>query len=1149
MKKKQFKTVSGFIEIWKSKLLLTVKLTVIALCLSVFQGFSLTTFGQNAKVNLKMENVSIKQVLNSIEDQTNFFFIYNGKLIDVEKKVNINVDNQSINDALSEIFLGSNIKYEIDNRQILLSRMEGENSLSTQQQKSISGKVTDSSGAPLPGVSVVVKGTITGVITDMDGNYILSKIPENATLQFSFVGMKKQVVEIEGKSTINVTLVDETIGIDEVVATGYGVQRKLEITGSIATASADAIETTRTNNVLLALQGHVPGLYVTKDGTPGGGIRNIVIRGRNTLGQTSPLYILDGQPVGSDEINMLDQNSIESFQILKDAAAASIYGSRASNGVIIITTMGAKSKELKVELNSSASIQNFYSVPDMLNTEQRGRVLWQAAINDKMNPNASTPHYTYEWHTDAQENPVLDNMKAIEWLDKNVQGGIKAADNDWYKEVSRIGYITQNNISITNGNDVHSLLVSFGHYYNQGVVKFTDFGRYTGRVNSSLKLLKGKLTIGENFQLSTSAQTPMGSLQAGDQLNSAKVVLPIVPIYAEDGSLAGPIGPGLSNRNTPIQTAELTKDYKNKVKTAFGTIYLKYSPIKNLSFNSNFGIDYSLYQSEKINPRYKAGFLALAINNYSNELKEKNNWSWSNTLNYNFDLGEHRTNFLVGMEAISNNFSSLYGYKENFLLENIDYFTIDAGTGLANVAGSRTGNQLLSYFSKVNYSYKYKYLASFTLRYDGSSRFGANERFGFFPSISTGWRLSDENFIKNNFSFMSNFMLRYGFGRTGNQEIGDDASFAIFRPNYGTVSGRRTTGSAYDLNGTGSGTLPSGVVAVQTENPDLKWEATEENNIGVDFGFLDQKISGSIDYFSRNTSNILIMPPYLGVVGEGGPKWVNGATMNNKGWEFVVDYQNKINEFHYKVSSSVSHFKDNVTFLPASVVSAYGGNVEKTIIGHSLSSIFGYVTDGIFQNQQEVDSYVNQPGKGVGRLKYKDLNGDSKIDALDQDWLGTSIPDFEWGLNTIFSYKNFTITFFLQGVQGIAVQNLNKNQSDLLGAFAGENGTTRLLNAWTPQNPNTSIPALSNYDNNNETRLSDYQIENASYLKLRNLQLSYNLPGRIQKSLGLGQSKIYISGTNLLTIKSNGFSSPDPENYANWYPVTRDFTIGFNIVF
>lgn len=1012
----------------------------------------------------------------------------------------------------------------------------------------VTGTITAATGEPLPGATILVQGTTTGASADIDGNYSIS-VEANSILIFTYIGFQRQQIAVDGRSVINVVLTPEVGALSELVVTGYGVQRKEELTGSITVVNVNDIENSSSHNPLQSLQGRVPGMHVTRDGTPGGGTRTVLIRGMNTLGDNEPLYIIDGQPVGRDKMDLLDPNEIESLQVLKDAAAASIYGSRASNGVIIITTRKASTGELSITYNSSVTFQEFYTQNKMLNSEERGRVLWQASVNDGQNPD-NHAHYNYDWHMDANGNPVLDRVHIVEWLDQNVQGGIRSGDTNWFDEISRTGIVARNNISISNGSENHSLVVALGHHNNQGVVKYTDFERYTARVNSSFNLFNKKLTIGQNMQVASSAQTPEAVGVGGGTVEVARRQLPTLPVYAENGSFAGPIGAGMSDRMNPLQTAVLGRDWSNERQSVYGNLYITFNPLENLVINSNFGLNYDLNDRITINPRYQSGFLSRNINSLVQDKRTTNEWTWFNTLNYNFDIGNHSTNVLAGIEASSNEYKQMVATKEDFLLETRDYFYIDAGTGASNVQGSGTGYRLLSYFSKVNYGFSNKYLITMTLRYDGSSRFGDNERFGFFPAFSLGWRISNENFFADNVEVVSQLMLRYGMGKTGNQKIDNDASFALYIPGYGLTSnaGRRYIGSAYDFDGSKSGSLPSGVIARQTANQNLRWEATSESNIGIDFGLWQQKVTGSFDYFWRETTDILISPPVLAIQGEGGLRWENGATMENRGWEFALGYNDQAGEVRYSINASIGSFEDKVTYLPESVVRAYPGNVEKTILGRSITSVFGYITDGIFQNQDEVNAHATQPGKGVGRIRYKDLNGDGVIDVLDQDWLGTELPDFEYGIQGTVMYKNFRLAFFFQGAQGLYVNNSNRNR-DIIGGWSGENYTVRTLNTWSPLNPNSSIPAASLTDANNETRLSTYQIENASYVKLRNLQIGYTLPPAVRRIFNMSRAEVYLAGSELFTIKSKDFSDPDPENPGVLYPIPRSVTIGFNVSF
>ena len=1019
----------------------------------------------------------------------------------------------------------------------------------TQQRKITGNVINKNTLEALPGVSL--KRVSSSTLSAVDGSFSLN-VGAGENITVSHIGFATQNIRITGNmATLAIELIPGDASLDAVVVTGYTTERKKDLIGAISVLNMNDVKNIPTGSPLQTLQGRVPGMNITRDGTPGGGTKSVLIRGINTLGNNDPLYIVDGQPVDSKVMDRMDPNDIASLQVLKDAASASIYGSRASNGVIIITTKRGTGKKLRVDFNSGFTVQDYATHLKMLNTEQRGRALWQASINDGTNPNTDNTQYKYVWHTDAQGVAILDNVQANEWLDPNIQSGIKSGNTNWFDEISRPGNLIRNNVSLSSGSETYNLFISAGQLSNKGIVKYTDYDQLTLRVNSSFTALKGKLKIGENLQMANTKQTPIGSGQGGTPLDLGILDLPIMPVYAEDGSFAGPVGSGFSNRMNALQVSELSKDWKNRTKSIYGNLYLEYNVIPNLTFRSTVGFDYSTTQEIRINPRYSAGFLSMAVNNYSNNILQNTNLTWFNTLNYTLKKGRHQANILGGMEAIKNNSEFLNGYKEGFLIETPDYFQINSGTGLTSLTGSASGYRLMSYFSKINYSYNSKYLASLTLRSDGSSRFGDENKYGFFPAFSVGWRISDENFIKNNLDFISQMMIRAGFGRTGNQKIADDATFGLFIPGYGLTltSARRNIGSAYDLNGLGSGTLPSGVIATQTANPALKWESTDEINIGTDISFLNQKLTVSFDYFSRKTNDILIKPPYLAVLGAGGSMWQNGATMENKGWEFVAGYNDEIGDFNYRITANVGSFKDKITYLPASVVRAYPGNVEKTIVGQSLSAMFGYITDGIFQDQAEVNAAAAQPGKGVGRLRYKDLNGDKVIDVRDQDWIGNSIPDFEYGFNLVLGYKDFRLTCFFQGVQGIKNYNGVKNQASFVGAFAGQNNSTLVLNAWTPQNTNTNIPAVSNFDRNNEVRMSTFQVENSSYVKLRNLQLGYTVPKRMQEKLSMSRAEIFISGSELLTIKSSKFSAPDPENPGSFYPIPRSVTLGLSVSF
>ncbi len=490
--------------------------------------------------------------------------------------------------------------------------------------------------------------------------------------------------------------------------------------------------------------------------------------------------------------------------------------------------------------------------------------------------------------------------------------------------------------------------------------------------------------------------------------------------------------------------------------------------------------------------------------------------------------------------------------KEGFLIEDPDYMYPDAGTGDAFNGGASTLYGLLSYFGKFSYDYNGRYLFSATIRYDGSSRFGKNNRYGTFPAFSAGWRINKEEFAKNIFPFFSDLRLRAGWGQTGNQEISNTAVYALYMANYagGDPTWATSYGTAYDINGVGSGLLPSGFVATQLRNDDLKWETTTQTNLGLDFGFFNQKLTGSVDVYKKVTDDILVLPPYLAVIGEGGNQWINGASMENKGLEIALGYQNETNGgFRYEISGNVSFNDNKINKLPQSVINNYGGNgTTDNILGRPINSMYGYVADGLFRTQDEVDNSAIQSGKGLGRIRYADLNGDGTIDDKDRTWIGNPNPGVMYGVNLNFSYKNFDLSTFWQGVGNVDVVNAKKYQTDFWSVDdVGSNKGTRLLNAWSPQNPNSDIPALTTIDSNAESRFSTYYVENGRYLKLRVLQLGYTLPKSLIDQYGLASFRIYVSAQNLVTIKSKDFTGIDPETPAYGYPLPLTLNFGVNI--
>ena len=1025
------------------------------------------------------------------------------------------------------------------------------------QQIKLTGKVfRKSTGEPLSGVTVQTKNK--AVTTLADGSFSIDA-PAGETLNFSFVGMAPQSVKITNASqNLNLKMEEANAGMNEVVVVGYTSQRKQDLTGAIAVVDMTPVKNNTSGNTMQALQGRVAGLYIEKDGSPNGTNSRILIRGANTLGNNDPLYIIDGIPTTRPEVfQNMDPVNIASVQVLKDASSESIYGARASNGVIIVTTKNGGNTNGKVDfqLNSSVSSQSEKSLRfKMLNSLDRGKALWQASVNDGQDPTAGYGAiYNFDWNKDYT-NPKLNGVTLQPFVggDPNTPVG----NTDWQSVMYKTGLISNNSFTVSAGNRNSSVEMNFGYLKNTGMLRYTGYKRISGSINAITRSFNDKVTFGLNLRMATSDETLTANDLGGAATTFLAVTLsPTIPVYQKDGkTYAGESGAGYSDRNNPLHMQDLAKwNNANRLST-FGNVFVEIQPIKNLFFKSNFGADNANFLSKIISPTFTEGALSRTTNSLLFDQNHYISTTFSNTLRYNLNLNQkNHFKFLLGTEFIITNTDFQSTKKERFAIQTEDYFVLSGGTGNTTVSGGSTGNRLFSQFARMDYNYSDKYLAAVTVRRDGSSRFGVDNLYGIYPAASVGWKIDKEAFMKNNTIF-SELKLRAGVGRVGNQQIGDLARFGLFYSRYGTSQNDITPGfweqymnigTAYSLSGANTGTLPSGFVQTQAANPGLKWESTSEINTGIDFSILKNKIYGSFDYFSRNTTGILITPPVASALGEGQSKAVNGASKSNKGWEFVIGYQSeKMGDFKYDVKLNFAHFRDKITNLPENVRPAYQGNLVNTIIGHSQFDIFGYKTAGLFQSQAEVDKSATQIGAGPGRIRYVDVNNDGVINDLDRTWIGTTLPAVEYGLRIDLSYKQFDLSIFGSGVGGrkgfdwySLYNNLMKSREDVgPGVF----------NGWTPTHTNTTVPSLTLKDNNNESRTSDYFIVSTSYFKMRNIQLGYSINAKSVFS----RLRIYAMAENLFVFKSKSYLSPDPERIdINPVPIPKTLTIGINASF
>ena len=1014
-------------------------------------------------------------------------------------------------------------------------------------QTEIKGTVVDTKGETIIGATVMEKGTSNGTITDFDGNFTI-KVKEGAILVFTYIGY--QTAELPAQQDMKVTMKDDAEVLQEVVVTGYTTQRKADLTGAISTVSVDEMAKQNENNPMKALQGRVPGMNITADGNPSGAA-TVRIRGVGTLNDNDPLYIIDGVPTKAG-MHELNGNDIESIQVLKDAASASIYGSRAANGVIIITTKKGKDGKVKVNFDGSIAASFYTNKIETMNASEWGRAYWQASVNDGLNPSNNNLGYNYDWSYDAKGNPVLNGMTMNMYLDENAS--VRAGDTDWFNEITRTGIVQQYNLSVSNGSEKGSSFFSIGYYDNQGTIKDTYFNRLSARANADYKLIKDIVVIGENFTVNRTrgVDAPGGVLEHALEFN------PNFPIYAENGKYAQALG-AYSERENPLSMIDNTKDNKYTQWRMFGDVHLSITPFKNFMIRTTLGMDYTQKEQRFFTYPIPNGKVMRTDSAVEGKQEHNMRWMWNAIATYNLEIGKHRGDAMIGTEINRQDYKMYSSKRYELAILNTDYMWPSAGAGRQLAEGFGDGFSLVSFFGKINYTYDDKYLASFTIRRDGSSRFGSSNQYGTFPSVSAGWRISQEKFMESTKGWLDNLKLRYSWGQTGNQEISNTARYTLYKAVISTgLWGSGQAGTSYDILGSNGGyDLPNGYVRNQRGNDDIKWETTTQHNIGLDFGILGNEIYGSFDWYNKKTKDILLLMDGIAAMGEGAVQWINAGEVKNNGWEFTVGYRHALpNGFSWDINGNISKYSNEITKLPETVAAkgTYGGNGVKSVVGHAMFSQVGYIYDGIFKSQDEIDNHAIQEGAGLGRIRYKDLNGDGRITEEDQDWIYDPTPAFTWGLNISLQYKNWDLTMFWQGVQGVDVDCRGyKSQTDFWANSAINvpylNKGVRVLDAWSPSNPDSNIPALTTSDTNNEGRVSSYYIENGSYAKLRTIQLGYNLPKQVVSKLYLDRIRLYASAQNLITIKSSKFTGVDPENPGFNYPIPLNLTFGVNVSF
>lgn len=1064
------------------------------------------------------------------------------------------------------------------------------------QEFTITGKVTEENGQGIPGVNILLKGTSNGTTSDANGDYTLNVSDRNGTLVFSFIGYTSQEVNIDNRTLINVTLQADVISLSEVVVTGYGSQSKRDITGSVATIDNKQLLSTPSTNLGQAMQGKVAGVTVGNENSPGGGVM-VRIRGFGTINDNSPLYVIDGVPTKGN-LNTLNLNDIESMQILKDASAASIYGSRAGNGVVIVTTKKGKSGKPVFTYDMYVGTQRPGKLLDMLNTDEYAQLVWQSRKNaGVVGTNGNPTHAQFGNGVDPVIPDYIFPAGAMEGDPRvardangnyiNYSANIDGADfnktkwlitkankqgTNWLDEIFDPAPIQNHQIGASGGNEGGRYALSLNYFDQKGIMIYTNFKRYSLRANTEFNVNK-RVRIGENFQIAYSDRVaqPSGNNHESNPTSFAYRIQPIVPVHDVSGvNFGGTRGTDLDNSRNPVGDLWRNKDNVQKEVRLFGNAYAEVDILENLTAKTSFGVDYNLYNFRN----YTKRDIESAEARGSNTLQTTNNyewtWTWYNTLTYNLTLADaHRFNFLIGTEAIKDYYETFDASRTNFINDDPDNRYLNGGAGGLTNTGSSSDWALASEFAKINYALHDKYLLEGTIRRDRSSRFAPEFRSAVFPAVSAGWVLSEERFADHWSSWLDRAKLRAGWGQTGNQEIGNYNPFTMFALNPIT--------SYYDLNGSRSSAIP-GYELIQFGYVKAKWETTTSTNIGADVSLFGGKVDAAIDWYTRLTSDMLFPVQAPLTAGVATVPFQNIGSMRNRGVDISLNYNGQAmgSDLTYTIGGNFSTYRNTVTRTNGDANTQYFGinderiqNFVVTQQDYPISSFFGYTIDGIFQSDDEAAAApVNNLGTNqnrAGRFRFRDVSGpegvpDGVINTRDLSIIGNPHPDFTYGINVNINYKNFGLVLFGQGVYGNEIFNYVKYWTDF-PTFAGNRSTRMLYESWRPGKTDAVLPQLTSSDQVSILP-STYYLESGSYFRMKNVQLIYNLPKALLSKVGFGGVRIYVQAQNLFTITE--YSGMDPEinlrTYTSGndrqigvdggaYPTAKQYLVGLNLTF
>ncbi len=1112
-----------------------MRIFLLFIAIGLSSAYANNTYSQT-KLDIEVNKVPMEALFQKIQEKSEYIFFYNDEVLLDKGIVSINIKGATLNTILDSVLRNKGMVYRIDDRQVIIYEKVEELNPETLKIKTqdftVNGIVQDQNGQPLPGANILEKGTSNGTQTDFDGNFELTLNNSDAVLSITYIGFSPREIPVDGQSNFTIVLEESAAALDEIVVVGYGTQKKSDLTGSVSSLKSEDLNPGANASVDQMMLGRAAGVQISQSSSaPGGGL-SIRIRGASSLNASNePLYVIDGFPIdnsanltsgGAAEVsenqspnnplNSLNPADIESIEILKDASATAIYGSRGANGVVMITTKKGKSGKMTVTYDVYSGVQTVAKTIDVLSTSE-----YINAINDLSQEQGNAP--------------VFSDQDI-----SNIGNG-----NFWQDQIFKSAPITSHNISVGGGNENTSVYASFNYFDQEGVVKNSGIKKYTGRINVDSKIGE-KAKIGLNFNTSLiKDNNNIDGIQTNENagpIYSSLLYDPTETIYNDDGTFSQSANLTVNNPVTLINGI-LSQNESNRT---FGNAYLNYEFTDQLSGKFNFGTDRQTSRRDIYNSTQTIrGSAANGIANIN--VLERSNYLFEYTMNYNKIFNEdHNITVLGGVTYQKFSLKNFYGNISGFPSDDIGTNNLELGDTNTDQLGSRTEeNTLLSYLGRVNYNLFNKFLLTGSIRADGSSRFGENNKYGYFPSFAFGWKLNEEEFIPELFSQLK---LRASWGLTGNQEIGNYNSQLTFQSGPNVVLGNSVLGS---------------VIPSRKANNDLKWETTEQFNIGIDAAMLNGRISATLDYFSKNTKDLLFNLP-LPLASGYASILSNVGEVENKGFEVLINTTNIISDdFKWDTSLNFSAVKNKVVDL-GRIESIVTGNImavgNTAIIreGDPLASYYGYVVTGIFQEDDDIANSA-QPIAEPGHPIFEDRDGDGAITPADQTIIGSPFPDFTYGIQNSFSYKNLQLDVFFQGQEGADLININLIESLYPANFRRNRQSRTITDRWTPQNTDAKWPSSVNPNAYGASKVNTLTVEDASYFRLKNVQLSYKVP--VDNVNFLNSLRVYLTGQNLFTITDYGGFDPESNSLGSSnvrvdyssYPTARTYLLGLTANF